>query len=235
MNNLYHAYKPIGKVVYYINGQRFCNTSSQEKDGKQKALKYCELNNLDTAKIIKFDSELECDRYEYLLEEERKGNIKYLEFHKVITLIPEFVNNNGDIIPAQTYNCDFVYMENGKVIYEDTKGMSLLMDTRFELAKALFDYKYKESAYIRIVIRRDGEWKEWHIGDKKKPTTAKQKRLEKARALKKELHDKEVEQKKIERIKALYVKYRDLPKLTKKQKEKFIEYQNYLKEKGVIL
>lgn len=238
MINLYHSYKPIGKVVYYINGERFTNTSSQEKDGKKKALIYCAKNHLTEDCIIKFDSELECDRYEYLLNLEMKGFIKELSHHKVVCLIPEFVNANGDLIHEVSYNCDFIYFDNikNRLVYEDVKGASLLLDTRFEVLKSIFDYSNRHNnRYIKIVIRRDGNWAEWKMGDNKKPMTAKKKRQLKEQALKKQLQEQEKEKKKIERIKELYLKYKSLSKLTKKQKEKLVEYENYLKEKGVLL
>lgn len=236
MINLYHAYKPIGKVVYLVDLQRFYNTSSADKDGKIKALNYCKENNINPDKIIKFDSDLECDRYIDLLMAETEKKITNLRHHEVLELIPSFFNSNGDLIPAITYNCDFIYEYNGKTIYEDVKGASLLMDTRFEVLKAIFDYQNKNNdKYIKIVIRRENKWKEWKIGERKKDLTGKQKKAKRLKEIKKELHDKEIETNKINRVKTTYLKYKDLPKLNSNQKKKFNEYETFLKEKGIIL
>lgn len=235
MINLYHAYRPIGKVIYYVKGKRFENTSSTQKDGKDKALAYCYDNDIDVFDMIKFDSALECDRYEYLKDLEDTKKISNLEVHKEIELIPEFVNSNGDIIPKQTYKADFIYTENGRRIVEDTKGMSLLQDSRFELAKAIFDYKFNPKCYIRIVVRRDGKWFEWKIGDKKKPQTAKQKRIQERHELLNKIKEKEKEEKKIARTKELYLKYKSLEKRTKQEELRYNKYKDYLIEKGVLL
>lgn len=236
MINLYHSYKPLGKVVYCINGERFYNTSSQLHDGKQKALEYAYKHDLNEDCIIKFDSDLECNRYEYLSLCEEEGKISNLEHHKVIQLLPEFVNANGDIIRPTTYNVDFIYNEGDKTIYEDVKGASLLMDTRFEVLKSLFDYEHRnKNEYIKIVIYRDKERVEWKLGDKKKPLTAKQKRIAKQKALAKQLADKEKKEREIARVSALYQKYISLPKLTKVQRERLEKYKEFLTDNGILL
>ena len=177
--NPYHRYTPTGTVVYYCKGYRFTNTNSHVRDGKAKCLFWANQNGYSENDIIKFDSILECDRYEYLKELEDKGIIHNLKHHQVIELQPEFTNANGDTIPALTYNADFVY-KNGVVVVEDVKGASLFQDTRFEAVKQVFDYKFKEKGiYLKIIIQRKGEWVEWHMGEFKKSRTLIKKQSEK--------------------------------------------------------
>ena len=213
-----------GKKTYYINGKKFFNDKTNH-NGRKKAEEYCLNNLLDTKNIIEFDSELECKRYEHLLEKQKQGLISDLNHHLKIQLLPSFENYNGDTIPPITYNVDLTYIENGKRIYEDVKRYSLQTDTRFEVLKSLFDYKYREKAYIKIVIYREKEWREWRIGEKKKPSKLIKKQSSQIKALKKELHDKEVAENKkkrdLVRLKALQEK----EKLTSTERRRLEELE----------
>ena len=213
-----------GKKTYYINGKKFFNDKTNH-NGRKKAEEYCLNNLLDTKDIIEFDSELECKRYEYLLEKQNQGEITNLNHHLKIQLLPSFINNNGDIIPPITYNVDLTYVENGKHIYEDVKGYSLLNDTRFEVLKSLFDYKYRDKAYIKIVIYRDKKWIEWHIGEKKKPSKLIKKQSSQIKALKKELHDKEVAENKRKRELARLNELKKKPSLTSAERKRLKELE----------
>lgn len=236
--NPYHRYTPTGIVVYYCKGYRFTNTNSHIRDGKAKCLFWANQNGYSEEDIIKFDSILECDRYEYLKELEDKGFIHNLKHHQVIELQPEFVNANGDTIPALTYNADFVY-QNGVVIVEDVKGASLFQDTRFEAVKQVFDYKFKEKGiYLKIVIQRKGEWAEWRMGEFKKSRTLIKKQSEKNKELKQELHEREMFAKKLDREIARYkqlVKKEKDTKLTSSEKKRLEELKTILKEKKVLV
>ena len=178
---------PEGKTTYWVRGQRFLN-DSYLRNGRERAEKYCLENFIPTSEIIVFDSMLECDRYEYLLDLQNKGLIKELRHHLKLPIIKEFVNANGDTIPALNYDADFVYIENGKTVVEDVKGASLFQDTRFEAIKQIFDYVYRERTYTRIVIRRDKEWVEWKLGDRKKPRKLIKKQSEIIKEQKAQLH-----------------------------------------------
>ena len=236
--NPYHRYTPTGTVVYYCKGYRFTNTNSHVRDGKAKCLFWANQNGYTESDIIKFDSILECDRYEYLKELEDKGIIHNLKHHQVIELQPEFVNANGDTIPALTYNADFVY-KNGVVVVEDVKGASLFQDTRFEAVKQVFDYKFKEKGiYLKIVIQRKGEWIEWRMGEFKKSRTLIKKQSEKNKELKQDLHEREMFARKLEREKKRYLELVDLEKqrkLTSAEKKRLEELRGILKEKGVLI
>ena len=238
MFNLYHAYKSDGKKTYLIdyNGyHRFYNEKG-ERNGYSNALKYCSDHNIPKEEILQFDSMLEADRFEYLNELQKQGKIKKLEFHRKFRILKEFTNANGDKIPEQTYNADFVYQElNDKWVVEDVKGRSLFEDTRFELAKALFDFQYQMKTYVKVIIRENGEWVEWHIGDKKKSSKLIKKQSAKNKQLKQDLHKKEIEQNKLEREKKRYLELKAKEKLTSAERKRKDELTKILTEKGVIL
>lgn len=213
-----------GKKTYYIDGKKFFNDKTNH-NGRKKAEEYCLNNLLDTKNIIEFDSELECKRYEYLLEKQKQGLISDLNHHLKIQLLPSFENYNGDTIPPITYNVDLTYIENGVHVYEDVKGYSLLTDTRFEVIKSLFDYKYREKAYIKIVIYREKEWREWRIGEKKKPSKLIKKQSSQIKALKKELHDKEIAENKKKRDLVRLKTLREKEKLTTAERRRLEELE----------
>lgn len=223
--NSKNRYHPEGKKTYFIDGQKFYN-SKGERDGKQKAIKYCLDNMLDTNAIIIFDSDLECNRYIYLKELENASKIKNLGVHYLLKVQDEFINANGDFIPAITYNADFIYQdcETGKRVVEDVKGASLFEDTRFLIEKQLFDHNFKEKdLYIKVVLWRDKDWVEWKIGDKKKPSKLIKKQREELKKLKAEKHQREVEERKKERLKKRYDELLEKPKRTKKEEARLLE------------
>ena len=140
-------------------------------------------------------------------------------------MLPSFENYNGDTIPPITYNVDLTYEENGVHVYEDVKGYSLLTDTRFEVLKSLFDYKYKDKAYIKIVIYREKEWREWRIGEKKKPSKLIKKQSSQIKELKKELHDKEIAENKKKRDLVRLKTLREKEKLTTTERRRLEELE----------
>jgi hypothetical protein len=207
-------YKSEGKTTYWVRGNRFFNDANL-RNGKQRATDYCLSNFIDVNEIITFDSVLECDRYEYLLELQKQGKISDLKHHLSLPLLPSYTNYNGDEIPELRYNADFVYKENGKNIVEDVKGASLFQDSRFEAVKQIFDYIYREKAYIRIVVMRDKQWVEWKLGDRKKPQKLIKKQSAKIKEQKAQLHAIEVAENKKKREIARLNELRELAKTTK--------------------
>ena len=106
--------------------------------------------------------------------------------------------------------------ETGKRVVEDVKGASLFEDTRFLIEKQLFDHNFKEKdLYIKVVLWRDKEWIEWKIGDKKKPSKLIKKQREELKKLKAEKHQREVEERKKDRLKKRYDELLEKPKRTK--------------------
>lgn len=214
-----------GKVVYWVNGVSFENDKDQ-RNGKEKALKYCLDNFINSNDIMKFDSRLERDRYEYLLGLQNEGKISHLQHHFVIKVQDAYVNCNGDNIPEITYEADFIYLDNltNKRIVEDVKGSDYFIDERFITLKQVFDkVMYDKGLYIKVVMRSNKEWFEWHIGEKKKSQKLIIKQREAIRALKKEKHDREVADNKklreIARMKELEAK----SKLTSIEKKRLSE------------
>lgn len=224
-----------GKTVYYVKGVRFLNDKDM-RNGKQKALDYCRSNFMDETDIIVFDSILECDRYEYLVEQQRLGNISKLRTHYLVHVQDAYTNANGDLIPAIDYNADFVYFENGKYIVEDVKGMSLFNDSRFELMKQIFDYKFKEkNTYIRITIFRDKKWIEWKLGERKKPSKLIKQQSLKIKELQKKVHDEEIAKRKTERELTRYKELRAKDNLNSTERKRLQELTTILQNKGIIV
>ncbi len=224
------AFHNNGKITYWINGNRFYNTSSSIHDGKIKAEKYCLDNFINPKSIIKFDSMLECNRYEYLLTQQNEGKIKNLSHHFILQVQPEFINCNGDTIPAITYNADFIYydiVENKKVV-EDVKGASLFTDSRFECLKSYFDYKFFDKGlYIKVILWRGG-WIEWRIGEQKKSRKLINAQKEKIRQLKSEKQQLSKVSKLKERLNELNAKI----KLTKTEQMRKTQIENTLNKKA---
>lgn len=93
--------------------------------------KKCEING------IVFDSRKEARRYQELLLLQRAGVIKSLQRQVKYVLIPaqyesfeRYGKNGQELTPGKklierecAYVADFVYVEDGKTVIEDTKGM----------------------------------------------------------------------------------------------------------------
>ena len=71
---------------------------------------------------ISFDSRKEAKRYQELLLLEKAGAITDLQMQVKYVLIPS-QRINGRVVEREcAYKADFVYLENGETIVEDTKG-----------------------------------------------------------------------------------------------------------------
>lgn len=93
-----------------------------------------------------FDSITESKRYKELALLEKAGQIKGLELQPKF-LLQEGFKKNGKTYRKIEYIADFMYIENGKVIIEDVKGMETDV---FKLKRKMFEYKYPEFE-LRIV------------------------------------------------------------------------------------
>ena len=71
-----------------------------------------------------FASKLEARRYSELLLLERAGAISGLKVQKRICLQPPFIARDGSKILPVWYVADFVYIEEGVTVVEETKGFS---------------------------------------------------------------------------------------------------------------
>lgn len=85
-----------------------------------KAPKY--RNRAVTLNGDRFDSHKEARRYGELVLLLRAGQISHLERQVKYELIPSQRVDGKVVERACTYVADFVYMENGKKVVEDTKG-----------------------------------------------------------------------------------------------------------------
>ena len=70
----------------------------------------------------KFDSMLEFKRYQCLKFLQAAGKISDLKLQVEYELIPKLVKCDGKIERSVKYRADFVYLEKGVLVVEDTKG-----------------------------------------------------------------------------------------------------------------
>lgn len=95
---------------------------------------------------IKFDSQLEANRYVELKLLQRARKIKKLRL-QVPFVLQEGFKKNGKSYQAIKYIADFVYEENGRTVVEDTKGMQTDV---FKIKHKLFEKKYPDLE-LRII------------------------------------------------------------------------------------
>ena len=93
-----------------------------------------------------FDSIAESRRYKELKLLERAGKIQSLELQPHF-LLQEAFKKNGRTFRKIEYIADFKYIENGKIIVEDVKGIQTDV---FKLKHKLFEKKYPDLE-LRII------------------------------------------------------------------------------------
>ena len=93
-----------------------------------------------------FDSEKEAKRYKELKLLERAKEISNLELQPRF-LLQESFRKNGKTYRKIDYIADFQYIEDGKTIIEDVKG---LQTEAFKIKHKLFEKKYPELE-LRII------------------------------------------------------------------------------------
>lgn len=105
-------------------------------------------NKKVTVDGIKFDSQLEANRYCELKILERAGEIKDLRRQIKFELQPSYIKNNKSIQPIN-YIADFVYYDvnKKKFIVEDTKGYKT---ETYKLKKKIFEYVYPDMEITEI-------------------------------------------------------------------------------------
>ncbi len=89
---------------------------------------------------ISFDSKAEAARYCQLKLMVRAGIIDNLKLQPKYLLQEAFVKN-GKKIQAINYIADFEYIENGKTVIEDVKGVKT---KEFSLKLKMFQYRYPD-------------------------------------------------------------------------------------------
>lgn len=96
---------------------------------------------------ISFASKRESQRYAELRLVQKAGNISQLTIQPKFILLPAFKDSFGNHHRAITYKADFSYIENGRFVAEDVKGMET---KEFRIKRKLFAHFYP--AYeLRIV------------------------------------------------------------------------------------
>lgn len=102
------------------------------------------MNKYRNKKVIvdekEFDSKREGNRYKELKLLERAGEIKNLELQPRFLLQDSF-KKNGRTFRKIEYVADFKYIENGKTIVEDVKGMQTDV---FKLKHKIFEKVYPD-------------------------------------------------------------------------------------------
>lgn len=93
-----------------------------------------------------FDSIAEAKRYKELKLLEREGKISNLKLQPHF-LLQESFRKNGKTYRKVEYIADFKYIENGRIIVEDVKGMQTDV---FKLKHKLFEKKYPDLE-LRII------------------------------------------------------------------------------------
>ena len=108
------------------------------------------MNKYRNKKVIvdrkEFDSKKEAIRYKELKLLERAGEISNLELQPRFLLQDSF-RKNGKTFRRIEYIADFKYIENGKTIVEDVKGMQTDV---FKLKHKIFEKVYPDLE-LRII------------------------------------------------------------------------------------
>lgn len=108
------------------------------------------MNKYRNKKVIvdgkEFDSKKEGNRYKELILLERAGEISNLELQPRFLLQDKF-KKNGRTFRKIEYVADFKYIENGKTIVEDVKGMQTDV---FKLKHKIFEKVYPDLE-LRII------------------------------------------------------------------------------------
>ena len=89
---------------------------------------------------IKFDSKREARRYTYLNDLLQAGIISDLELQPEFEIIPSY-KKNGHTIRKIVYKADFRYVQDGKIVVEDVKGIRTDV---FNLKKKLVEFFYPD-------------------------------------------------------------------------------------------
>lgn len=97
-----------------------------------------------------FDSKAEALRYQDLKLTEQAGEIQGLTVHPTYELQPRFRAASGIIRPI-CYEGDFAYIENGRQVVEDVKGV---VSKEFAIKRKMFLFRYPEID-LRIIPAKD--------------------------------------------------------------------------------
>ena len=72
--------------------------------------------------ILRFDSMKEARRFDWLIERERRGEIRELRLQVDFTLQEAYTDTEGRRVRAIRYRADFTYRERERLVVEDVKS-----------------------------------------------------------------------------------------------------------------
>jgi len=122
-------------------------------DGKVRKKKRSKFGNVkEEIDGVTFDSGMEGFRYLELKQLQDCELIQDLDIHPKFELQPGFETPSGEKFRAVTYEADFSYICDGRLIVEDVKGYETDV---FKLKEKLFRYKYPDVEFI--VLFKNGE------------------------------------------------------------------------------
>ena len=103
---------------------------------------------------------------------------------------------------------------------------------RFILLKQVFDKVFLDKGYyIKVVLHKEKQWREWHIGDKKTSRKLINKQRDEIARLRLEVKMKDKQEKQIRRDKETIIRYRDWLNGTHGLTNKQLETLRRLEEK----
>ena len=112
-------------------------------------------NKYHTKKVTidgyKFDSIMEADRYCELKMLEKAKVIHGLEIHPSF-MLQEHFRHDGRWERAITYEADFRYVEGGRVVVEDVKGMKTDV---YKIKRKLFLKRYGDEVIFKEVTKNE--------------------------------------------------------------------------------
>lgn len=120
---------------------------------------------------LKFDSKAECEYYQLLLKEEKRGNIADIVLQPVFVLQDKYKKNNKTV-KAITYKADFQYydLKKQKTVVVDVKGMPTEVAN---IKRKMFEFIYNEYELLWVVKNKKyGDENGWCEYDKLKKCRA---------------------------------------------------------------
>lgn len=222
------------KKVWWVRGNRF-ESDKGTRNGEAKAFRWCDENDVNRKEVVRFDSETEWKRYEFLLGLEREGKVRDIQVHRPFVLVP-WTDGHTEM----AYEADFCYetVRGGQYsqVVEDVKPWFHLEDV-FLVKWKLFDYVYRGRLRLSVVMLKPwgkddfanpDSWLSYGEGMRKPPNPNTADRLKNAREL----------ERKAKELASLVQKYKKLNAIerrTKAQERRLCEVKDELRRRYVLL
>lgn len=107
-------------------------------------------NRAVTEGSLRFDSKAEHTRYRQLVLAQYSGSISRLMVHPSFVILDAFVDCDGKRNRAATYEADFAYIEDGRFVVEDVKGVITAV---FKLKWKMLKSRYPEYKCVIIHVK----------------------------------------------------------------------------------